>query len=70
MTAGSARNSICVTRPSTTVKSNATLAVPTGFTGPTDSVTYTVTLRSWDGGSLFTFANPSISLGNSSPQRK
>ena len=38
---------------------NATLAVPTGFTGPTDSVTYTVTLRSWDGGSLFTFAESS-----------
>lgn len=38
---------------------NASLSLPAGFTGPTDSTTYTVTLRSWDGGSLFTFAESS-----------
>ncbi len=38
---------------------NASLSVPAGFTGPTDTTTYTVTLRSWDGGSLFTFQESS-----------
>jgi prepilin-type N-terminal cleavage/methylation domain-containing protein len=38
---------------------NASLSLPSGFTGPTDTTTYTVTLRSWDGGSLFTFEESS-----------